>query len=162
MKYVIKLERVVTKQVVIDAQSFCEALEKLRNDDTECEFEELENPDAYNGFAYVSFKSFTGEGNQRLICNIDDLSQYLGVPVHKIEKYLYQNTECGMAIEFDRKGITLVGHVECDCKCDVSPSATLTYPFTVKDFKNTVHELELEADAIWHDVNGYGEDGGLE
>lgn len=161
MKYVVELKRTVTKIVVVEAEDDEEADEKLKRDDIENEFAKIETDDVYNGFSYVDHKTYSGKEEQRLICSLADLSEYLGIAEHEIERYIYKNTDCGMAISYDKNGITLVGHVECGCECDI-PFETLKYPFTVKEFEDTVRDLELEADSIWHDVNGYGEDGGIE
>lgn len=162
MKYVVELRRDVIKTVVVDAKNQYEAERKLERNEVEYEYERVTSLDTYNGYEYVSHESYSGEDKETLICNLTDLAEYLGVAEHEIGRYLYRNSACGLGFSNDILKITLVGYVECDCECDVSPTETLWYPFTVNAFEKTIRKLEIETDDLWNELNGDGKDDTLD
>lgn len=92
------------------------------------------------------------DSTKELICNLEDFARWYGCEtVDELERALFKNTECGMAYSATETALTLVGVVE-GADCD-GPSATLRYPFTVKEVKDAIEELETLAAEMWREWN---------
>ena len=157
MKYIVDCKKVIRCKFVVDAGTDEQADKKLLAGQYESKVETTETQDVYQGYEYEDYKVFSGEGDETVICSIEDLCEALGTTVDDIESYMYKYTDCGMPISWDDHGVTLVGYVE-GADCD-GPSETLAFPFTLKDFNETVDALEAEADVMWHEWNDDDEEG---
>ena len=151
MKYIVECKKVVHCKFVVDADSVDQVDRKLSAGQYEFKTETMKTQDVYQGYEYVGHIVLSGEGDETVICSIEDLCDALGTAMDDIECYMYENTDCGMPISWDDHGVTLVGYVE-GADCD-GPSETLAFPFTLKDFNDTVDALEAEADVMWHEWN---------
>jgi hypothetical protein len=155
MKYIVKCKKVMQCIFVVDAADDLQADQKLLEGKYESKFETVKTLDSYFGWEYEDDKKYTGVGEQAVICSIEDLCSELGTTVDRIERDMYKNTACGMPIEWNERGVTLVGYVE-GADCD-GPSETLEFPFTMKEFNETVQRLEDAADEMWHEWNDVDE-----
>lgn len=152
MKYVVELEQIRKRTVIIDANSDEEADNKLLAGDVEKEWIRIESNHAYGDWSYEYDGHYTVESSDDLITCADDLAKLYGYDNESfLEKALYKNTECGMCASWDNDKITLVGYVEgCDAE---HPSETLYFPFTVKKFREVRDSLEEQAVEMWHEWN---------
>ena len=156
MKYVVKCKKVIDCVFVVDADTDEQADRKLLDGKFEFKKETVTTQDCYLGYEYIDFKTYTGTDDEVVICSIEDLCNELGTDVDRIERDMFKNTACGMPISWDDNGVTLVGYVE-GADCD-GPSETLAFPFTMKEFNDTINYLEEEANEMWHEWNDECED----
>ena len=153
MKYIVECEKHMKCIYVVDAENDEQCHEKLVNGEVEkkVEIDETDNVChgfRYGGYAYKSVEKYSGEGDERVICCIEDLCDALGTTIDRIERDMFKYTACGMPISWDENGVTLVGYAE-GADCDM-PTSVLLFPFTMKEFDSTVEYLEAEADELWH------------
>ena len=91
-----------------------------------------------------------------LVFDVFDLAKKMGCEVELIAKIIYKNTECGCEFSHNESGVTLAGYAEgFDGDC---PAHTLTFPFFIKDFWETLDIADKEGSAIWTCINEH-EDG---
>jgi hypothetical protein len=81
-----------------------------------------------------------------------DILSYLSAEnQEQAKRHLYKSTECGAWISFEEKGITLGSIVEgADYGIDTD---ALLYPFTSKEFEETIAYIECEAESAWIESN---------
>lgn len=147
MKYIVELEKVIKRVVIVEADSDEEADKKLLAGVIEKKFNRVTSQDCYEGWEYKSH--ITAE---EVITSADDIAKLYGEKdASSLERALFKYTDCGMCEEWDDKKITLVGYVEgCDAE---HPNETLYFPFTVEKFREVRDRLEKEADEMWHEWN---------
>ena len=155
MKYIVRCKKVIQCIFVVDADDDYQADRKLLDGKYESKFETVKTTGTYLGWEYEDHKTLTGIGEQTVICSIEDLCSRLGTTVDGIKRCMFKYTNCGMPIEWNERGVTLVGYVE-GADCD-GPSETLEFPFTMKEFNETVQYLEDAADEMWHEWNDVDE-----
>ena len=149
MKYVVKLIKTIETTVVVDAEDDTEADAKLMRGEYEQRFDNVKTKDTYLGMEY---QNFTKHKKDELICSIEDFAKWFsGTTPEHIERDMFKYTNCGMCIEWNEKGIELVGYVE-GADCDM-PSEFLSFPFTTEHAKSVIDYLEEEADIMWHEWN---------
>jgi len=151
MEYIVKCRKVIECTFVVGADTDEQADEKLTTGQYRYKAEQVKTMDSYLGYEYVTYEKVSGTGDGAVICSIEDLCEALGTTVDGIERLMYKNTACGMPISWDDNGVTLVGYAE-GADCD-HPSECLLFPFTMKDFDQTVQGLEYAADELWHEWN---------
>ena len=160
MKYIVECEKHMKCIYVVDADNDDQCHKKLVSGEVEKKVEIDETSKChgfmYGGYAYKNVKKYSGEGDERVICCIEDLCDALDTTIDRIERDMFKYTECGMPISWDDDGVTLVGYAE-GADCDM-PTETLLFPFTMADFNQTVENLEYEADELWHMWNDIEEE----
>lgn len=149
MKYVVELEKVIKRTVIIDADSDEEADRKMKAEDIEKEYQRVEGNHVYGDWNYKDGSCYTVESDDDLITCADDIARLYGCDdASGLERALFKYTDCGMCATWDENKITLVGYVEgCDAE---HPEETLFFPFTVNEFRKTRGNLEVLADELWH------------
>lgn len=151
MKYIIKLEKVVEKTVVLEASSDEEADKKLLEEKVLFSKERIVNTDCYNGWKYLAGELIKVE-NDAVICNIEDFASWFGCDNSShLERALFKNTNCGMCYSSTEDYIELAGYVEgVDCG---GPSEKLYYPFTGETACSAIKRLNKEAEIMWREWN---------
>lgn len=151
MKFLVHCKKTVDCTFVVDADTEEQADQKLSAGEYEYKKERTITQDSYLGYEFVTDEEFSGTGDDAVICSVEDLCRELGTTKDHLERYLYENTECGMPISWDDGGVTLVGYVEgMDCE---GPSYTLRFPFTMGGFDDAVAKLEVVASDLWDALN---------
>ena len=153
MKYIVECEKKIKCIYVVDAEDDEQCHEKLISGDV---IKKIEIDDTqsygfnYGGYYYRKVDTYSGEGEETVICSIDDLCDYLGTTPDCLERYMFKYTECGMPIAWDDQKVSLVVYAEC---ADPEWSHDLLFPFTGKEFDNTVKVVEEESERLWHEWN---------
>lgn len=149
MRYVVKLQKIIEKIAVVEADSDEEADKKLMNGEVECTFEHVKNQGYYQGWEYRSHDVVvTGD----LICNTHDLLEYMGCNSEaQLERILYKYTDCGIAAAIHDDGIGVTGYIEGFD--GYMPNEYLKYPFTGKHFDEIVAKLDEQACDIWDEIH---------
>lgn len=154
MKYVVECEKHMKCIYVVDAEDDEQCHNKLVNGEYEkkVEIDETSNCHGFNygGYAYKRLEKYSGEGDERVICCIEDLCDALGTTVDRLERDMFNYTECGMPIAWDDDKVQLCVYAE---GADAEWSHDLLFPFTMKEFNHTVEVVEQESDELWHEWN---------
>lgn len=153
MKYVVKLKKTLERIVIVDAVDEDECDKKMQ-DVKQWEWstnDEVTSSDDYCGYQYVSYESCDGIGGNALVKSVDELAENLGTTVDYLDRDMFKYTNCGMSINWNDKSVTLTGYVE-GADCD-GPSETLYFPFSMKEFNDTVDYLDKAAEELWHEWN---------
>ena len=153
MKYIVECEKKIKCIYVVDAENDEQCHDKLVSGDIVKKVE-IDDTNSYGfnygGFYYKSFEQYSGEGEETVICSVNDLCDYLGTTPDYLERYMFKYTECGMPIAWDDDKVTLCVYAE---GADAEWSHDLLFPFTAKDFNNLVKIVEQESDELWHEWN---------
>lgn len=94
------------------------------------------------------------------------VAEWLGAEVYEddlphtiksCERRIYKDTSCGAWIDFPGCGTirTIIGTIVEGS--DVEPCVwpeELVWPFTQEELEHAIEEIEAEADAKWHEING--------
>lgn len=154
MKYIVECEKHMKCIYVVDADDDEQCHEKLVNGqyDKKVEIDETGKCHGfmYGGYAYKDSKKYSGEGDERVICSVDDLCDALDTTVDRLERDMFKYTACGMPISWDDKRVTLCVYAE---GADAEWSYDLVFPFTMGEFNHTVEVVEEESDELWHEWN---------
>jgi hypothetical protein len=87
-----------------------------------------------------------------VITNIQELCTAVEVDgFGMLKKTVYKHTDCGAWITHDEKGIVLGSIVEGS---DFEIAVPLEYPFTRKDYYETLDHIEAECRMAWDEANG--------
>ena len=83
MKYIVDCKKVIRCRFVVDADTDEQADKKLLAGQYESKVETTETQDVYQGYEYEDYKVFSGEGDETVICSIEDLCEtmMIGEPV---------------------------------------------------------------------------------
>ena len=150
MKYIVECEKTIKCIYVVDAENDEQCHEKLVNGQVEKKIE-IDNTRShgfnYGGYYYKSVEKYSDKGKEKVICSVDDLCDYLGTTPERLERDMFNNTNCGMPIAWDNEKVTLCVYAE---GADAEWSHDLLFPFTGKEFDNMVEYVEQESDELWH------------
>ena len=151
MKYIVECEKKTKCLFVVDAsdEELCD--KKLRAGQYEKKLEIVETTDTYLGYEYKSHEKYSGKGDEAVICSIEDLCRELGTEPDHLERYMFKETENGLPISWNDDGVTVSAYAE-GANCD-GPSATMLFPFVMREFNNIVSHLEQVSDEMWHEWN---------
>ena len=150
MKYIIECEKKIKCIYVVDAENDEQCHEKLASGqfDRKFEFDDTQgNGYNYGGYYYKRVEAYSGDGDQTVICSIDDLCKYLNTTPDRIKRDMFKYTECGTPIEWDDEKVTLAVYAE---GADGGYSHDLFFPFTGKEFDKLVERVDKESDELWH------------
>lgn len=153
MKYIVECEKKIKCIYVVDAEDDEKCHEKLVNGDVVKKVE-IDDTNShgfnYGGYYYKKVETYSGEGEETVICSVDDLCEYLGTTPDHLERDMFKYTECGMPIAWDDEKVSLVVYAE---GADPEWSHDLFFPFTAKEFDRMVKVVEEESDELWHEWN---------
>lgn len=155
MKYVVKLKKTLERIVIVDAVDDDECDKKMQ-DMKQWKWssnDKVTSSDDYCGYQYVSYESYDGIGDNALVKSVDELAENLGTTVDYLDRDMFKYTNCGMSIDWNDKSVTLTGYVE-GADCD-GPSETLCFPFSMKEFGDTVDCLDEAAEELWREYHDY-------
>ena len=158
MKYIVECEKKIKCIYVVDAEDDDQCHEKLVNGDV---IKKIEVDDTnshgfnYGGYYYKNVEKYSGEGDEAVICSVNDLCGHLGTTPDRLERDMFKYTECGMPIAWDDEKVTLCVYAE---GADAEWSHDLFFPFTAKEFDNMVEVVEEESEELWHEWNDDEED----
>ena len=158
MKYVIECEKTTKCIYVVDAENDEQCHDKLVNGQFVRKFEtDCTNNHGFNygGFYFKNVESYSGEGEETVICSVNDLCDYLCTTPERLEHDMFKYTACGMPISWDDEKVTLGVYAE---GADAGYSHDLLFPFTGKEFDDLVEYVEQESDELWHMWNDGEED----
>lgn len=153
MKYIVECEKKIKCIYVVDAEDDEQCHEKLVNGDV---IKKVEIDDTnshgfnYGGYYYKKVEMYSGEGEETVICSVNDLCEYLGTTPDHLKRCMFKYTKCGMPIAWDDKKVTLCVYAE---GADAEWSHDLFFPFTAKEFCRMVEVVEEESDELWHEWN---------
>lgn len=150
MKYIVECEKTIKCIYVVDAEDDEQCHDKLVNGQVVKKFE-LDDTNSYGfnygGYYYRSVETYSGEGDEAVICSIEDLCERLSTTPDRLERDMFKYTRNGIPIGWDDEKVTLCAYAE---GADGEPSHDLFFPFTMKEFNNLLEYVEDESDEIWH------------
>ena len=150
--YIVKLKKKIEKIVVVDAQTDEEADKKLLAGDVVKEYEKTTSSDCYNGWAYEANPGDCENVTDKIILSESDLLEvYEADTQSSVERCLFKYTESGVGIGWEEDGIVLTGCIE-GADYD-GPSRKLEYPFTLKNYYDTLDEIDEQSCQLWFDAN---------
>ena len=158
MKYIVECEKKIKCIYVVDAEDDEQCHEKLVNGDV---IKKIEVDDTnshgfnYGGYYYKDVEKYSGEGEETVICSVDDLCEHLGTTPDRLERDMFKYTACGMPIAWDDEKVTLCVYAE---GADAEWSHDLFFPFTAKEFDRMVQIVEEESEDLWHEWNDDNEE----
>ena len=86
--------------------------------------------------------------------NYDELYKAVGVEDQNgLDRAVYKGTNCGASCQKVEHGV-MIGSIVEGVDGDGTEYHTLTFPFTMKKFWETLQAVEDEADLIWHQTHG--------
>ena len=153
MKYIVECEKKIKCIYVVDAEDDEQCHDKLVNGDV---IKKIEMDDTqshgfdYGGFYFKNVETYSGEGEETVICSVNDLCDYLNTTPDRLKRDMFEYTNCGMPIAWDDEKVTLCVYAE---GADAEWSHDLLFPFTGKEFTNMVEVVEKESDELWHEWN---------
>ena len=153
MKYVVECEKTIKCIYVVDAEDDEQCHDKLVNGQFEKKFESDNTIGCgfnYGGYYYKSVKTYSGEGDETVICSVEDLCKHLGTTPDRFARDMFKYTNCGMPIAWDDDKVTLCVYAE---GADAEWSHDLFFPFTAGEFDRMVAVVEEESDELWHEWN---------
>lgn len=153
MKYIVECEKKIKCIYVVEADDDEQCHEKLVNGDVvkKIEFDATNSYGFnYGGYYYTNVEKYSDKGEEKVICSVDDLCEYLGTTPDRLERDMFKHTECGMPISWNDEKVTLCVYAE---GADAEWSHDLLFPFTAKEFNKMVDVVEAESDELWHEWN---------
>jgi len=91
-----------------------------------------------------------------MVNNINELAEQVGTTEEGLEKAIYKGTSCGAWIHPVENGVK-VGSIVEGSDAEVGPY-TLTFPFEMKSFWDTLQNIEDTAEELWQEANGEDDD----
>ena len=82
--------------------------------------------------------------------NIEDVAEWFGSTVPRIERDIYKYTDCGAWITWDEQSVTIGSIVEGS---DAEFSKKFNFPVMSEGLDDWMEELENLTDEAWHEAN---------
>ena len=159
MKYIVECEKTIKCIYVVDAENDEQCHDKLVAGEIVKKFER-DNTKSYGfnygGYYYKNVESHSDEGEDKVICSVEDLCDHLETTPDRLERDMFKYTNCGMPIAWDDDKVTLCVYAE---GADAEWSHDLFFPFTAKEFDKMVEVVEEESEELWHEWNDDDEEG---
>ena len=145
MKYIVKLEKVIERTVVVDAKTEDEVDKLLVEGKYEYFVDRVTTPDVYTGFEYI-----THDVTDLAITSEQDLKDYYGT--ENIERLIYKFTVCGCGYRATKDYVAISGYAENsgDAEC---PEHRLYFPFTIEEWDSELLAADAEGCELWKEYN---------